>query len=202
LIILVLLAGATDALMFTHSKDLLAVYMTGDTSKLGQSVAEGKWPALGPLAAVIGAFLGATTFGAWLGPRVGRWRAAGLLTLVALCFALAWPDAQGKYPLSTVLLVATAMGLLNQVLADEPGITFITGTLVRLGRAIADLNAPAVGKDASRWLAWLVGAALGTLLDVRLEAFSALVFAVVFFAGAVVAARQAWSHGAAVSEQS
>jgi hypothetical protein len=32
-----------------------------------------------------------------------------------------------------VLLVAAAMGLINQVLADEPGVTFITGTLVRLG---------------------------------------------------------------------
>jgi uncharacterized membrane protein YoaK (UPF0700 family) len=83
-----------------------------------------------------------------------------------------------------VLLVAVAMGLINQVLADEPGVTFITGTLVRLGRAIADVNLQAIGKDASRWLAWLVGAALGTLLDNRLEAFSALVFAIVFVVGA------------------
>lgn len=55
--LLFMVAGATDALIYLHSRDLLAVYMTGNSSHIGRHIGEGDWAGIAPLAAIIAAFL-------------------------------------------------------------------------------------------------------------------------------------------------
>ncbi|WP_345814510.1 YoaK family protein [Paraburkholderia sp. PREW-6R] len=202
LCLLVAVAGMTDSLMFMHSSDLLAVYMSGNTSKLARSLALGQWPALAALAGVIAAFFATTTVAAWLGKFVGRWRATLNLALTAVLLCVAWPLAHEQYSAGAVMLIAAAMGALNQVLADEPGVTFITGALVRLSRSLVERDAHAVVTGVLRWLAWLAGAMIGTLLDIRVEAPTLLLLAIGTAMGALICAFQARLPGTSVADHS
>lgn len=70
-LLLVTVAGLTDSLLYQHSKELLAVYITGDTSKLAQSLQQGDVAKALPLLGIIFAFLSA--------PRLPPGLATGLL---------------------------------------------------------------------------------------------------------------------------
>jgi uncharacterized membrane protein YoaK (UPF0700 family) len=185
---LMLLAGATDTLIFTHSKELLAVYMTGNSSKLGQSVAHGDWGTVLPLVAVIGSFVAATTLGAWLGKHAGRWREPLLMVILSLLLA------SEKFSVATVMLVAAAMGMLNQVLANEPGVSFITGTLVKLGRAVADGQRKDILIGVLRWIAFALGALAGALLEPQAKTLMLLLISSAAMAGALAMALSASLH--------
>lgn len=160
-------AGAIDALLFLHAGGLLAVYMTGNTSKLGQSFSRLEGSAAGALALVIACFVGATTAAAWLGTRAGRARGAVLLGVVAVLLAAAQVLAETKYSVRTIALIAAAMGTLNQVLPAEAGVTFITGSLVGLGRAVASAQGRRALGLTLRWVAFLAGAVVATAADER-----------------------------------
>ena len=167
---LVALAGATDALMILHSKMLLAVYVTGNSAKAGVMFAHGVASLPGALLTVVGVFFGATTAAAWLGGRLDRWRAPCLLAavgaLLAVASLLVRDAASGAgYPLAAVLWIAAAMGTLNQVLADEPGVTFITGALVRGGRALARGDWAGAVAAAVRWHRLVAGAVAAATLE-------------------------------------
>lgn len=184
---LLALAGATDALLIVHSKDLLAVYMTGNTTKLGGFVAQAGWDRAGEIAGVIATFVLGAAFAAWLGNRVGRWRVCLVLMLAGALLLLAEPlaaQAPQPYSLATVLMVAAAMGTLNQVRVDEPGVTFVTGSMVKLGRCLAAAHWPGVADALLRWLCFLIGALLGAWIDNRLGAETLLVIGALAILGA------------------
>lgn len=187
--LLFMVAGATDALIYLHSRDLLAVYMTGNSSHIGRHIGEGNWVGIAPLAAVIVAFFSATTLGAWLGRRVGRWRPTVILLLTALLMSASMPFARGDdYPFITVLLIAAAMGMLNQVSGNESGVTFLTGMLVRTGRAFAEGNFRAGLDGLMRWSALVAGAALAIPLNAHLGPHALLAIAAMLAFGAVFTA--------------
>ena len=177
-LLLVTIAGLTDALLYQHSKELLAVYITGDTSKLAHSLQQGDAAKALPLLGIICAFFISTTFTAWLGNRLASRRAPVLLALIALLFFVAWPAGASDYPYSLVVLIALAMGALNQVCSQESGVTFMTGTLVRLGRTLAKGEVVRAAPLALRWLVWLLSAWAGALLDARFPPFALLVIAI------------------------
>lgn len=172
--LLVAAAGLTDALLYLHSKEMLAVYMTGNSSKMAQFFQQGDWAKALPLLAIVITFIAGTTLAAWLGNKARSWRAPRLLLLVALLLALACAFVSEKFALGTVLLISAAMGALNQVRGSEAGVTFITGTLVRLGRVLAAGEFRSAAKYALRWLVWLLAAFAGALLDSRFAEFSLL----------------------------
>ncbi|MCK8782942.1 DUF1275 domain-containing protein [Roseomonas sp. NAR14] len=194
---LVFLAGATDALMVTHSRDLLAVYMTGNSSKLAHALARADWRAAAPIATVILCFVAATTLAALLGRHCGRWRPAVVLLLVAALLAGAVPLAGEKLPILALLPIAAAMGAINQARGDDPGVTFVTGALVRLGRALAEGSAAKAGAGLLRWLALLAGAAAGALLDARHGPATLLFVAAGAAIGAALAALRVVMRGGA-----
>lgn len=176
-LLLVTVAGLTDATLYQHSKEILAVYITGDTSKLAQFTQQGDIAKALPLLGIIAAFLASTTFAAWLGNRLAQWRAPVLLSLIALLFVFAWPASAPDYPYGVVLLIALAMGMLNQVCSQEPGVTFLTGTLVRLGRSLASGDIAAAAPLALRWAIWLLAALAGAALDALFPAVALLIIA-------------------------
>ncbi|WP_158521466.1 DUF1275 family protein [Kushneria konosiri] len=184
--LLFMVAGATDALIYLHSRDLLAVYMTGNSSHIGRHIGEGDWAGIAPLAAIIAAFFGATTLGAWIGMRVGRWRPTLILVLAALSMSVAVPFAHGEeYPFTTVLFIASSMGVLNQVSGNESGVTFLTGMMVRTGRAFAQGDFKAGLDGLLRWCALVAGAALAIPLNTHLGTQALLAIAAMLALGAV-----------------
>lgn len=185
---LLALAGATDALMIVHSKELLAVYMTGNSTKLGDFLMLAEWGRVAEIASVIATFVFAATFATWLGDRGGRWRASLVLMLTGVLLMLAGPLAAQSpqpYSMATVWVVAGAMGALNQVRVDEPGVTFVTGSLVKLGRCLAGRQWAPATDALLRWLSFLAGAFAGALVDSRLGAMTLLVLGAFAVAGAM-----------------
>jgi len=188
---LLALAGATDALMILHSKELLAVYMTGNSTKFAEFLLSGVWSKVGQLAAVLAAFIVFTTLAAWIGDRAGYLRSGLLLLIVGALLVAAAPLAvlvDQAYPLVAVMTIAAAMGTLNQVRADEPGVTFVTGTLVKLGRSLAAGKLPGALDCLARWFGFLLGALLGAFADVRLSAYTLSLLGVLAILGGIVVA--------------
>jgi uncharacterized membrane protein YoaK (UPF0700 family) len=165
ILFLVSIAGLTDAAFYLHSKDLLGVYFTGDTSKLAQFLQKGDLQKSFPLVGVIVTFLASTTLAAWLGNLLKKRRALPLLLIVAGLVFAAWPISAPDYPYSAVLLLVMAMGVLNQVGSQEPGVTFITGTLVKLGRALSRGDLRQGLPLALRWLVWFAAALVGAWIE-------------------------------------
>ncbi|WP_110684899.1 YoaK family protein [Salinicola aestuarinus] len=193
--LLFVVAGATDALIYRHSRDLLAVYMTGNTSHVGQHLATQDWLGALPLLAVIATFFGATVAAAWIGNRVGPWRATCVMLITAGLIGVAAPIAiNDGYSLATVLWIAAGMGALNQVSAKESGVTFLTGTLVRTGRALAAGDWLAGRDGLMRWVALVVGAAIATLLDEWIAERSLLFIVAALLLGAALTAWNALAH--------
>ncbi|MFC0406887.1 DUF1275 family protein [Roseomonas elaeocarpi] len=161
------LAGCVDALVVARGGALLPVYVTGDTTKLATTLAGERWLDAWPLAALVTSFLAASTLAAWLGGRARR-HALPPLLLAGLLLFLGLFLANGAWPLPTILATAAAMGAVNQALRKDPGVTFVTGALVRLARDLAAGQAVEAGKNLLRWLALLGGAAAGAACNAAL----------------------------------
>lgn len=165
---LIALAGNADAVAMMHGKQLHAVYMTGDSTRISAALLQGASDKVGALLCVVVSFLAGTTLAAWIGERAGAWRAAIALML-------------------TGSLIAAAMGTLNQTCADQSGVTFITGALIKVGRHLAVGRYGDAALGIARWTAWLAGAFIGACLDSRLGAAALAVLALFAFAGALAA---------------
>src|ERR1700692_1100135 len=147
------LAGYVDAIGFLHLGGLFVFFMSGNSTRMGVSLAEGQWSSaaqsLGLIALfVIGAAAGSLIV---LGRGANRqpWvllAEASLLAAAALCYASGLPKA-------AVAAIVLARGMENAVFQIDGGaglgLTYVTGALVKVGQLVA----AALGGGA-RW-AWL-----------------------------------------------
>ncbi len=129
------LAGYVDGIDFLHLGGLFVSFMSGNSTRMGVSLADGHWleaaEALGLIALfVIGAAAGSLIVLAWL-----LLAEALLLAAAALCYA---------FDLSNVAVAAIvlAMGLENAVFQIHGGaglgLTYVTGALIKVGQLIAE----------------------------------------------------------------
>jgi uncharacterized membrane protein YoaK (UPF0700 family) len=135
------LAGYVDAIGYLHLGGLFVAFMSGNSTRMGVSVAAGTWPnaaaALGLIALfVVGAAGGSLIVlgrGANRQPRVLLVEAL-LLAVAALCYAFGHSNA-------AVAAVVLAMGLENAVFQIDGGaglgLTYVTGALVKVGQLAA-----------------------------------------------------------------
>jgi uncharacterized membrane protein YoaK (UPF0700 family) len=135
------LAGYVDGIGFIHLGGLFVSFMSGNSTRMGVSLADGHWldaaQALGLIALfVIGAGLGSLIV---LGRGANRqpWILlveALLLAAAGVCDALGF--AQGA-----IAAIVLAMGLENAVFQIDGGaglgLTYVTGALVKVGQLIA-----------------------------------------------------------------
>lgn len=160
------LAGYLDAVGFLTLNGLFVSFMSGNSTQLAVDLVLG-----GPMAAVaaglVGAFVGGVIAGALAARVAGPARKPVVLLLVTILLAVA---ALLNAP-SAVFVMAAAMGAANGVFQRDGevsiGVTYMTGTLVKLGQRLA-----AAITGGARW-AWIphlllwsalvTGAALGTL---------------------------------------
>jgi uncharacterized membrane protein YoaK (UPF0700 family) len=146
------LAGYVDGIGFLHLGGLFVSFMSGNSTRMGVSLAEGHWQsalaALGLIALfVIGAAAGSLIV---LGRGANRqpWvllAEAVLLAAAALAYAL----GQSNVAVAAIVL---AMGLENAVFQIDGGaglgLTYVTGALVKVGQLVA-----AALTGGARW-AW------------------------------------------------
>jgi uncharacterized membrane protein YoaK (UPF0700 family) len=146
------LAGYVDGIGYLHLGGLFVSFMSGNSTRMGVSLAQGHWldaaEAFGLIALfVIGAAAGSLIVlgrGANRQPRVLLVEAL-LLAGAALCYAFGRSSA-------AVAAIVLAMGLENAVFQIDGGaglgLTYVTGALVKVGQLVA-----AALTGGARW-AW------------------------------------------------
>jgi uncharacterized membrane protein YoaK (UPF0700 family) len=165
------LAGFVDALGFMHLGGFFVSFMTGNTTRLavGASV---HLPDTLLAAGLIGLFV----VGVILGTLLSRNRPAVSLSLVAALLVGAGAFHALAYDSVAIVLVVLAMGAENTVFQRDGevsiGLTYVTGTLVKLGQRVATALCGGSRTDwvpyALLWLGLASGAALGAFAYSRI----------------------------------
>lgn len=169
------LAGFVDAVGFSQMGGFFVSFMSGNTTRLAVGAVENI-----EAAATAGALILLFVAGATAGALVAQWAGAGrksavlaLVTLLLFTAALAGSTELARLCIAAMTL---AMGAVNSVFLRDGevsiGLTYMTGTLVRLGQRLA---AALTGRDHWSWLPYLLlwlgllgGAMLGAWAYMRL----------------------------------
>jgi uncharacterized membrane protein YoaK (UPF0700 family) len=147
------MAGYVDGIGFLHLGGLFVSFMSGNSTRLGVSLAQANWSSAAEAIGLILLFV----MGAACGSLIVLGRGANrqpwvllveamLLALAALCYAFGLSNA-------AVAAIVLAMGLENAVFQIDGGaglgLTYITGALVKVGQFAA-----AAMTGGARW-GWL-----------------------------------------------
>jgi uncharacterized membrane protein YoaK (UPF0700 family) len=189
------LAGYVDALGFITLGGYFVSFMTGNTTRLGIELATGHVGGIALAGGIIGLFVCGVVLGSLIGHATGRQRAPAVLTVVTVLLALAALLETGGETQMAIALLAVAMGTENAVFQRDGevtiGLTYMTGTLVKMGQRIAAamLGGPkrAFLRHLLLWLGLMGGAFLGATVH-RLIGLSAIWLATVAAAALTVAA--------------
>ena len=135
------MAGYVDGIGFLHLGGLFVSFMSGNSTRLGVSLAQANWSSAAEAVGLILLFVTGAACGSLivLGRGANRqpWvllMEAMLLALAALCYAFGLSNA-------AVAAMVLAMGLENAVFQIDGGaglgLTYITGALVKVGQLVA-----------------------------------------------------------------
>jgi uncharacterized membrane protein YoaK (UPF0700 family) len=145
--------------------------MSGNTTQFAVALGRGETAQSGTIAVLIGLFVLGAAIGQVLAHAFGRWHMSAVLVLVAGLLALAAATATAPPPM------VLAMGALNAAMhrAGNLGVslTYVTGTLVKLGQGLGDLLVWRQRRwdwlaQAAPWIGIVVGGAAGGVLYVRI----------------------------------
>ena len=135
------LAGYVDALGFITLGGFFVSFMTGNTTRLGIELAGGHTGGAALAGGIIALFVSGVVLGSLVGHASRRRRAPAVLGVVTLLLALAALLETTGETLAAVGLLAVAMGTENAVFQRDGevtiGLTYMTGTLVKMGQRIA-----------------------------------------------------------------
>jgi len=163
------LAGFVDALGFLSLGGFFVSFMTGNTTRLGIELAEGRLDGILLAGMIILLFVFGVVCGSLAG-HVGRQRRqAAVLAFVTLTLALSAGLETVGLSIAAAGVLALAMGAENAVFQRDGevtiGLTYMTGTLVKMGQRLAGalLGGPKLAflRHLTLWLSLLVGAILG-----------------------------------------
>lgn len=183
------LAGYVDGAGFLHLGGLFVSFMSGNSTRLGVSLAEGHWTSASEAVGLILLFVVGAGIGGLIVRGVGRYRQCWvLLTEAALLAGAGLAYAFGGAQLAVIAMVL-AMGVENAVFQVDggPGIglTYMTGALVKVGQlaAAALTGGPrwAWLPNLLLWAALVAGAAIGAFTYAQIN-----LAAVWFAAGAAL----------------
>jgi len=155
------LAGYVDAHGFLFMRGLYVSFMSGNSTRLSTEIGRADWHAAATTAGLIGAFVFGVVLGQLIAARNVALDLAAVGILLAAAGALYWIG----FPSAVTAVMAMAMGMENCALERDGDVTlsltYVTGTLVKLGRGLA---AAFQGRDLLGWLPYLllwVGFSLG-----------------------------------------
>ena len=170
------LAGFIDAVGFLGLGGFFVSFMSGNSTRMGVGFAS-ETAAAAVAGSLVTAFVIGVACGSIAARVAGRWRKPAVLLLVSSALTLgALLYQPGAVP-GAFLLVAFAMGAENMVFQRNGdvafGLTYMTGTLVKIGSRLADALS---GGPRWQWLPWLLlwaglvaGGTLGALAWLRFE---------------------------------
>jgi uncharacterized membrane protein YoaK (UPF0700 family) len=135
------LAGYVDGIGYLHLGGLFVSFMSGNSTRMGVSLAEGDWSnaaaALGLIALFVAGAGGGSLIVLGRGANRQPWVLlveASLLAVAALCYASGLSNP-------AIAAIVLAMGLENAVFQIEGGgglgLTYVTGALVKVGQLLA-----------------------------------------------------------------
>jgi uncharacterized membrane protein YoaK (UPF0700 family) len=165
------LAGYVDAIGFIKLGGFFISFMSGNSTRLAVGLAQGSAPALLAVG-LVATFVTGVVAGSLVGKVVRDHRRRGVLLLVATLLAAAAILGGVGAPSAAIVAMALAMGAENAVFEQDGeihiGLTYMTGTLVKLGQRI---TTALLGGDRWAWrpylLLWLgliFGATIGAAL--------------------------------------
>lgn len=135
------LAGFVDAVGFIHLGGLFVSFMSGNSTRLGVFIEEGRWHEAGETAGLILLFVTGAGAGNLIVLGLKAHRQTWVLFTEGALLALAAAAFSFGYSQVTVALMVFAMGLENAVFftggAGGIGLTYITGALVKVGQLMA-----------------------------------------------------------------
>jgi uncharacterized membrane protein YoaK (UPF0700 family) len=150
-------------------RNLYISFMSGNTTALGRALAAADWSRAGLITEIITAFVAGVVAGTVFATLAGVYRLPAVTLAVGIILAFSDPLSQRSVPYLTF-----AMGALNAALQQVGGmaisITYVTGTLVRLGLGIGLFLCGDTGdwrwvEQATLWSALLLGVAGTAMLE-------------------------------------
>ena len=165
------LAGYVDGIGFLYLGGLFVSFMSGNSTRMGVSLADGQWSgALDALGLIVLFVAGAAVGSLIVLGRSARRQAVLLLTEVLLLAAAGLAHYLGQQTIAVAAIVL-AMGLENAVFqiggGGGLGLTYVTGALVKVGQllAAAMTGGPRWGwlPNLLLWAAMVAGAVVGAL---------------------------------------
>ena len=191
------LAGYVDAIGYLTLGGFFVSFMSGNSTRLAvglASIVTGGTGAAALIAAtLVGSFVAGVVAGSVVGSAAGRHRRSAVLVLVAVILGTATLLGNG---LGAAVAMALAMGAENAVFERDGeihiGLTYMTGTLVKLGHRLATAM---LGGPRFAWLPYLLlwaglvtGAVIGAFAYSTLGSTALLAGAATALLLAVVAA--------------
>lgn len=187
------LAGYVDAIGFLSLGGFFVSFMSGNSTRLGVGVAGFSTEAL-IAGGLIASFVSGVVLGSLIGRVSGSKRQPAVFALVAILLASAAAMAGAGVRDYAMLLVAAAMGAENAVFERDGevsiGLTYMTGSLVKLGQriALALTGGPKVAwaPYLVLWLGFVTGAIAGALAwpSIRLDGLWFAALAALILSGA------------------
>ena len=166
------LAGYVDAIGFLHLGGLFVSFMSGNSTRLGVSLADGQWETAAGAFGLIVLFVIGAAGGSLLVLGRGLHRQPWLLFTEALLLAIAALAYAFRQPTVAIGAIVLAMGLENAVFQIHGGaglgLTYVTGALVKVGQLLADalMGGPRLGflPNLLLWAALVFGSLCGALV--------------------------------------
>ncbi len=152
------LAGYVDAVGFLQLRGLFVSFMSGNSTQLAVGLAKGAWPAAGLLAGVLLLFVAGTFVGTLIHQKApAKGRVPSVLSLTAALLLAAGLFQLANLPIAVVICITLAMGAENAAFQRDGevvlGLTYMTGTLVKVGQKIAN---SVTGGERFGWLPHLI----------------------------------------------
>lgn len=146
-----------DAIGFIKSGGLFVSFMSGNSTRMAIGIVEVTWAGLSA-AALISLFVVGVFLSALIAARVTiAHRKVTVVTVVATLLIGAAIMQSAGWGMPTIGLLCLAMGAANSVFRRDGevsiGVTYMTGTLVKLGHRLADA---ALGGDRTAWVPYLL----------------------------------------------
>jgi len=165
------LAGYVDGIGFLHLGGLFVSFMSGNSTRMGVSLAQAHWLDAAEALGLIGLFVIGAAAGSLIVLGRGTHRQPLVLLVEALLLAVAALAYSFGLPALAIGAIVLAMGLENAVFQIDGGaglgLTYVTGALIKVGQLIAAaLNGGARWAwmpNLLLWAALVVGSAGGAL---------------------------------------
>lgn len=152
------LAGCVDAIGFLQLGGYFISFMSGNSTQMMVGLVAGQWLRVAQLAGILALFVTGTMAGTFAG-HTGRMTRRGLRVLIlvtGLLSAAAFSQIMG-YSGVAIVFMTLAMGAENAVFQRDSdvviGLTYMTGTLVKIGQKLA---MACLGEEGLGWVPYLL----------------------------------------------